>query len=59
MLTSKINWTQIIGLAAVALSWFGFDLPAEQQAQVATIIAAGTGIVTFILRTWFNKPKAS
>lgn len=57
-LTSKINWAQIVGVGAIAASWFGFDLTPEVQAQVVTAIAAVTAAATGVLRTFFNKPAA-
>ena len=52
---SKINWTQIISVAAMALSYVGFDLTPESQASVVTTIGVGTALVTWVFRTWFNK----
>lgn len=59
---SKINWTQAIGLLSAGVTFFGFDLPAETQAQILAGITGMTGVVTWALRTWFNKtvtPDAS
>jgi hypothetical protein len=52
---SKINWTQVIGLAASVLVFTtGIDLPLEQQAQVVLAIQALQGIVTWVLKTWWT-----
>lgn len=52
---SKINWTQAVALAAMALSWFGVDVPPEIRAQIVTAIGAGAAIATWVLRTFFTK----
>lgn len=51
---SKINWTQAVAMLAMALSFFGFDLDAKTQADVLAAIIAMQGIVTWVLRTFFN-----
>ena len=52
---SKINWTQIIGIVSMFLAYFGFELTPEDQTMVIGGIGVVTAIVTWILRTWFNR----
>jgi hypothetical protein len=52
---SKINWTQIIALAAMVLSYVGFDLDVEAQAGVVTAIMAVQAVVTMLFRTFANR----
>jgi uncharacterized protein (DUF697 family) len=52
---SKINWTQIIGVVAMAGAMFGFDLDAAQQATIVSGIVAVQAAVTIIFKTWFTK----
>jgi hypothetical protein len=51
---SKINWTQAVSFLAMIIAFFGFDLPAEQQAEIVAAILAVTNVVTWIIRTWFT-----
>lgn len=51
---SKINWTQIIAFFAMGVSFLGFDLTAEHQAQILAAIVAVQGVITIILRTFFT-----
>ncbi len=53
--TSKINVTQVIGVAAMLASYFGLPLTPEQLAGVVTTIGVAQSIVTWVLRTWFTK----
>lgn len=53
-MASKVNWTQIIGIAAQVGAYMGVDVPPEQQTQIAVVLAATTGIVTWVQRTWFT-----
>ena len=55
ILTSKIFWTQVIGLFAMLGALFGLDVPAELQAQIVAGIMAFANVLTIIFRTWFNK----
>lgn len=51
---SKINWTQIVSMAAMLATVFGFDISPEMQVQIlAGITAIGT-VATFIFRTFFT-----
>ena len=52
---SKIVWTQYVALAAMLLANFGIDLDAGTQAAVVSIIVGVAAVVTWVLRTWFNK----
>jgi hypothetical protein len=56
--TSKINWTQAVGVGAsvlVLLTGGKINIPAEVQAEIVIGIQAAQGIVTFVLKTWFTK----
>lgn len=55
ILTSKINWTQIVGFLASILAIWGFDVPAEFQAQVVLLFQAIQSVLTMVFRIWFNK----
>lgn len=55
--SSKINWTQIIAVLAMAASLFGFDLDTETQAALAISIQSVAAAVTVIWRTWFTSAK--
>jgi len=51
---SKINWTQLVSMAAMLATVFGFDISPEIQVQIlAGITAIGT-VATFIFRTFFT-----
>ena len=52
---SKINWAQIVSVGSLALAHFGFDLDPKTQVAVVTAIGSLTAVVTWVLRTWFNK----
>lgn len=51
---SKVNWTQVVAMAATLGVLFGFHLPAEEQAKVVATIQGVAGLATIILRTWFT-----
>jgi hypothetical protein len=51
---SKINWTQIIALAASALAVFGIPLSADQQVTIVGSIQIIQVVVTLILKTYFG-----
>lgn len=57
--TSKINWTQIIGAAAMIGSYFGIHLDPPTQTAVAVSIGLATQAITWVLRTWFTNTKPS
>lgn len=55
---SKINWTQAVGIAASALVFLTggkVNIPVETQVGIVTLIQTGTGIATWIMKTWFTK----
>lgn len=57
---SKINWTQVIGVAASAATIFGFDLDAKTQVEIVAGIQALQATVTWFLRTFMTaKPVES
>lgn len=56
--TSKINWTQVVGIGAsalVLLTGGKVNIPVDVQAEIVVGIQAVQGIVTFVLKTWFTK----
>lgn len=56
-LASKINWTQIVALAAMVLSLWGFDLTPHEQAEIAGAIIAVQAAATIVLRTFFTRKR--
>jgi len=55
--TSKINWTQAIGLLASSLVFITggkINLSFEEQAMLVTAIQAVQSVVTWVLKTWFT-----
>lgn len=57
--TSKINWTQIVGMAAMLGSYFGLTLTSDQIAATVVAIGVVQSVVTFVIRTWFTKSVTS
>jgi hypothetical protein len=56
--SSKINWTQAVGIAASALVFLTggkVNIPVEVQVEIVTGIQAVQGIATWVMRTWFSK----
>lgn len=51
---SKINWTQAIAALATVFTLFGINLDAQTQASILGIIAGGSAVTTWVLRTWFT-----
>ncbi len=51
---SKIVWTQVVSILAMALSFFGYDLDAQTQTEILAAIIAVNGVITWVLRTFFN-----
>jgi hypothetical protein len=51
---SKINWTQIVGMAAMLLTVFGIEMDADTQVAAIAGIQGITSVVTWVLRTWFT-----
>lgn len=52
--SSKIMWTQVVGIACMAATLFGVDIPAELQLQIVSGIVAAQGVITVILKTFFT-----
>ena len=52
---SKINWTQLAGLAASVAAYFGLNLDPTTLVQVVLGIQAGQSLLTMILKTFFTK----
>lgn len=51
---SKINWGELIKVAAALLATKGVDLSPEVQNDILMLIIAGGGLYTWIVRTWFT-----
>lgn len=51
---SKINWTQAVAILASIGAYFGLDLDAQTQAEILAAIPIVQGLVTWVLRTFFN-----
>ncbi len=55
---SKINWTQAIGILASILavvSSHKYEIPVETQLSLVAGIQGVQAVVTWIIKTWFNK----
>lgn len=55
--TSKINWTQAVGVAASVLTVVTgskFNIPADQQLVIVGIIQGVQSLVTWVVKTWFT-----
>lgn len=55
---SKINWTQAIGIGASILavvSGHKYEVPVETQLSLVAGIQGAQAVVTWIIKTWFNK----
>jgi uncharacterized membrane protein len=52
--TSKINWVQLVSVAAVLGTVFGIDISAEDQAKIVAAVAIVSNIVTGVIKTWFT-----
>jgi hypothetical protein len=52
---SKINWTQLIGTAAMVAAYLGYIVPPDLVPATVTAIASVQAAVTLVLRTWFTK----
>ena len=53
-LESKINWTQLVALAAMVLTVFGVDIPDEQKVAIVATIQGAQSVLTWVLRTFFT-----
>lgn len=51
---SKINWTQLVAMLAMLLTYFGIDLDAQTQEAVLAGIIAITTVLTWVMKTWFT-----
>ena len=47
---SKINWTNALALLAGILTFFGFDVPPELEAQILLLIGAASQVITIVMR---------
>jgi hypothetical protein len=52
---SKINWTQIVGFAAMIGTLFGVNVPDDVKVQIVAGIGSAQAVITWVLRTWFTK----
>ena len=52
---SKINWTQVAGVAASVLALWGIEMTPEEQVTVVSAIQIVAGVLTVAFRTWFTK----
>lgn len=55
---SKVNWTQVVGIGATALtivSAGNFDIPAEQQVAIVAGIQSVQSLATWIFKTYYTK----
>jgi hypothetical protein len=55
---SKINWTQVVGFVAMALTLFGFNLEPDDQVKIVAGIGAIQSVATIIFRTFFTGKPA-
>jgi len=51
---STINLTQLAAILFAIAALLGFDIPPDVRAQILAGIVAVTGVVTWILKTFFN-----
>ncbi len=58
-MTSKINITQLVGVAAMLASYFGLPFTPDQLAAVVTVIGTVQGLVTWVMKTWFSNSVVS
>lgn len=52
--TSKINWTQALGVVASVLVVFGINIPPETQVAAIAGIQGVQAVATWVFRTWFT-----
>lgn len=52
--SSKIMWTQVIGIGCMVATLFGVDVPPDLQLQIVSGIVAVQGVITVILKTFFT-----
>jgi hypothetical protein len=56
--TSKINWTQAVGIMATVLAVVSgnkYQIPVETQLAIVATIQGAQGIASWVLKTWFTK----
>lgn len=56
--SSKINWTQAIGIAASVIAVITankVNVPPEQQVAIVGVIQGIQSVASWIMRTWFTK----
>ena len=51
---SKVNWTQIIAMAASLAVVFGLNISPEDQAKIVATVQGVSALATIVLRTWFT-----
>jgi hypothetical protein len=56
-IASKINWTQIAGLVATALVYFGVKVSPEALVAIVVGIQSLVSVLTIIWRTFFTNPN--
>lgn len=52
---SKINWTQMLAMAASLATVFGWTVPPDLVPAAVTAITAVQAVATVVMRTWFTK----
>ena len=55
---SKINWTQVVGMAASALTFASggkLGIPDAEQVEIVLLIQSATAVATWIFKTWFTR----
>jgi hypothetical protein len=52
---SKINIGEIIKILIPTLAAFGVVVPEELRVEIMALVAAGGGVYTIVMRTWFNR----
>jgi len=55
---SKNNWTQVVGIAASAITLISgnrYQIPLETQLAIVSAIQGTQGVISFVLKTWFTK----
>lgn len=51
---SKINWTQLISLAAMLATVAGYTVPPDLVPTITAAIGAVSAVLTIVFRTWFT-----
>lgn len=58
-LASKINWTQLVMIAAMILAMFGLNITPAEQAAIVTTLGVVGGLITIVVKTWFTNSVTS